>query len=145
MKHSYNESSGLTLVGFIVTACVIIFLILILSLLFLTPNRPVPKIAKRVVCGTNLKGLGAAMVVYANDYDGRFPQLPGEGPWSKELGFDYDLKEPDFKEKQSNTGRTISASWYLLVREADLSPKAFVCPLSKEKGFEGENPNNLEI
>jgi hypothetical protein len=85
------------------------------------------------------------MVVYANDYDGRFPQLPGEGPWSKELGFDYDLKEPDFKGQQSNTERTITASWYLLVREADAPPGAFVCPTSKEKAFEGENPNNLEI
>jgi prepilin-type processing-associated H-X9-DG protein len=27
----------------------------------------------RVICGTNLKGLGTAMIVYANDYDDQFP------------------------------------------------------------------------
>ena len=145
MEHSFNENRGLTLVGFLVTACVIIFLLLMLLLLTLAYNRPVPVIAMRVVCQTNLKLLGTAMTVYANDYDGRFPQLPGEGPWSKKLGFDYDLKEPDFKGLQSNTGRTITASWYLLVREADVSSKSFVCPLSKEKGFEGKKPYNFDI
>lgn len=31
------------------------------------------KISQRVVSGTNLKGIGTASLVYANDYEGRFP------------------------------------------------------------------------
>jgi hypothetical protein len=27
----------------------------------------------RLVCGTNLNGLGKAMMIYANDYDGKYP------------------------------------------------------------------------
>ena len=54
--------------------------------------------AQRVICGTNLKGLGTAMIVYANDYDDDYAQLPGAGPWSKRLGFDYDNTTPDFSE-----------------------------------------------
>lgn len=144
MDHLSNENKGLTLVGFLVAVCVIFFLLFILFLLS-PPLKKVKPIAKRVVCGAYLRGLGTAMTVYANDYEGHFPQLPGEGPWSKELGFEYDLQKPDFDGQQSNTGRTITASWYLLVKEADVSPKSFVCPSSKEEEFDGENPGNLDV
>jgi len=30
-------------------------------------------LAHRLVCGTNMRGLGAAMMVYANDYDDKYP------------------------------------------------------------------------
>ena len=36
-------------------------------------GRGVKRIAKRVVCATNLKGLGTALMVYANDYDDKLP------------------------------------------------------------------------
>ncbi len=113
--------------------CVIFVIALLFALLMPSLNK-VKMISTRVVCGTNLKGLGTAMVVYANDYEGRFPELPGEGPWSRELGFVFDMAGPDFARggAQANVGRTISASWYLLVREADVSPKSFVCPESHQ-------------
>ena len=95
----------------------------------------------RAICGTNLRGLGTAMLVYAHDYDGAYPQLPGNGPWAKELGFDY----YSFGGPQAEAGRTISASLYLLVRQADISPKSFVCSRSSQVSFEGENPQNLDI
>lgn len=62
----------------------------------------VPHIAQRVVCGTNLKGLGNALVVYANEYE-TFPT----DQWCN-----------------------------LLIEHADVSPKSFVCPASKDE--EGE-------
>ena len=95
----------------------------------------------RAFCGTNLKGLGTAMTVYANDYDDNYPQLPGRGPWSKRLGFDYAIEDPDFGfgGEQEHVGRTITASWYLLVREADVSPWSFVCPTSYQTRFRKNN------
>ncbi|MHC4773459.1 MAG: hypothetical protein ACYS8S_07820, partial [Planctomycetota bacterium] len=81
-----EEQRGLSLVGVIVTIIVIVFLLAIIM-----PTLGNVKCrAQRVVCATNLKGLGTAMVVYANDYDDAYAQLPGTGPWSKRLGFDYD-------------------------------------------------------
>jgi prepilin-type processing-associated H-X9-DG protein len=121
-----NKRKGLTLLEALVVIAIIVLLVSIL----IPPTRMNREKIYRIICGTNLKGLSTAMTVYANDYDDNYPQLPGTGPWSKELGFAYDTKEPDIKPggTQSNTGRTISASWYLLVRQADVSPKSYICP-----------------
>ena len=150
-----KKQKGLTLVGVIVIIIVILFVIAIIL-----PSRPhCRKIANRVICGTNLKGLGTATMVYAHDYDDKYPQLPGTGPWSKRLGFDYYNTAPDFSEggAEQKVSRTISASLYLLVREADVPPKSFVCPendyekwykRSKPKNyikFTGENPKCLDL
>jgi len=124
---------------------VIIIVILFIIAILLPAQGRVKKIAMRVVCGTNLKGLGAAMAVYSSDYDTNYPQLPGKGLWSKTLGFDYDLKEPDFDGAQSDTPRTITSSLFFLVTEADMSPKSFICPESNEWEFDGQNSNNLDI
>lgn len=93
----------------------------------------VDKQAAEAACAAHLKTLGMAMQVYASDYDGRFPKL-GTGPWSKDLGFVYD------QDPVSNEGpRTITSSLYLLVRQADVAPGFFVCPLTEDTPFEGDN------
>jgi prepilin-type processing-associated H-X9-DG protein len=134
---------GLTLFEVIFVIVIVFILLMLITLVLNLKYLP----ASRVICGTNLKGLGTAMMVYANDYNDNYPQLPGTGLWAKELGFAYDLKEPDLKPggAQSNTGRTITASWYLLVREADVSPKSFVCPESDQEEFSGKNPQNRDV
>ncbi len=126
--------------------CVIFVIAMLFALLMPSLNR-VKKISTRVVCGSNLKGLGTAFVVYGSDYDDRFPELPGEGPWSRDLGFDYRMSKPEFGADgaQHNVGRTISASWYLLVREADVSPKSLVCPESDQTPFGGRYSSRHDI
>jgi len=136
-----KKESSLSLVGFIVGVLVTLFIVL----LAIPTLKSLHNIASHVICPTNLKGLGTAMMVYANDYDDNYPQLPGTGTWSKELGFPYYLEKPDFKNTQSNTSRNISASWYLLVREADVSPKVFVCPYSPQSVFDGSNAHDRSI
>ncbi len=138
-----KNRKALTLLDVVVAIVIIIVLLAIFMPLF---NR-VEKHPPGQVCGVNLKGLGTAMIVYANDYDDNFPELPGEGPWAKELGFDYATTRPEFGRggEQAQTGRPISASWYLLVRETDVSPKSFVCPSSSQVPFGGENPQSLDI
>ncbi|MEN6309796.1 MAG: hypothetical protein ABFD91_18775 [Anaerohalosphaeraceae bacterium] len=138
-----EQKNGLTLVGLIVTIVIVLFIVAII----MPPLGVERPIAKRVICGTNLKGLGNAISVYSDDYDGNYPQLPGMGPWSKELGFAFDMEKPDFSEtgQQGQAGRTISASWYLLVREADVSPKSLICPASGQQEFDGKNPKILDI
>ena len=139
-----EQKNGLSLVGLIVTIVIVLFVLVIIIPLMMGVDK---NIRNRVVCASKLKGLGIALLVYARDYDDNYPQLPGTGPWSKELGFAFDMEKPDFSEtgQQGQTGRTISASWYLLVREADISPRSFVCLSSKQKDFDGKNSANKDF
>ena len=66
------KGKGMAITGIVLPAVLIILLPLPLAILMPTLNRT-KKIAQRVVCGTNLKGLSTAMMVYANDYDGEAP------------------------------------------------------------------------
>jgi prepilin-type processing-associated H-X9-DG protein len=133
----------------LVEVIVVIGVLYFLFLLFLiTQGRIRPELKQRVVCGTNLMNIGTAMSVYANDSEDKFPQLPGSGPWSKNLGFAFDLAKPDFSKGglHSAAERTITASLYLLVRECDMSPKSFVCGGDKEiVAFDGSNPAQRDI
>ncbi|MHC5173770.1 MAG: type II secretion system protein, partial [Planctomycetota bacterium] len=143
-----EKQSGITKVEFLV--------VLAITLLFLTCLNPILKInwrkRGRVVCGTNLKGLGTALYVYSQDYDRKYPKL-GYGPWSKELGYSYE--DAKFKPYKYEGLCTITSSLYLLVREADISPKSFVCTEArpdysrvrprKYSGFDGQNSMNLDI
>lgn len=132
-----EKQSKLTKIGLMVIICTLLIITLIGYAVF----QKLKNEACKIVCGVNLKGLGTAMMVYANDYYDNFPQLPGNGPWSKHLGFDYDIKNPDFEKggAQEKTPRSITSSLYLLVREADVSPKSFICPQSEQEGFPWEN------
>ncbi len=138
-----KTGKGFSLVGLIV---VLVILGLLFAVLLSMPSKALRPSA-RVYCGTNLKGLGTAMAVYANENKDFFPVLPGKGPWSDRLGFEYDMEKPDFSPEgeQGNVPRTITASWYILVRYADVSPKSFTCPLSKQVEFSGQNPKGLDI
>ncbi len=62
------KKKGFTLIELLVVIAIIAMLLAIL----MPALNKVKKIAQRVVCGTNLKGLGTAQVVYANDYDDAF-------------------------------------------------------------------------
>jgi prepilin-type processing-associated H-X9-DG protein len=112
-----------------------IILIIVMLIMIRQPGSKVKLVAIRTLCCNNMRGIGNAMAVYTNDYMGHYPQLPGEGPWSKELGFSYDLAKPDFTGAQANTPRTITATWYLLVRYVDVGPKSYLCPGSDEVEF----------
>ena len=91
-----------------------------------------PTISKGMVCGTTLSGLGKAMLIYANDHDGALPSAVGpNGLWVARLPWwaadnredAYGLSDP-----KANEGRaSISASLYLLVKSARVTPKSFVC------------------
>jgi prepilin-type processing-associated H-X9-DG protein len=133
-----EKRKGLTLLEVIV-----IFVIILVLMAILMPHLgKVKKSAMRLVCSTNLKGLGNAMVVYANDYDGEYVKL-GHGPWSKELGFNY--YEAKYNTSEHDGPSTITSSLYLLVREVDVSPKSFICPESDEMEYWGDELTDLDI
>jgi zinc-ribbon domain len=88
--------------------------------------------ASRMTCGTNLVVIGKAMLIYASDYDGRFPCSGGvNATWSSSipswLGQNrfvaYSLTV-DGSQGQC----TVSSCFYLLVKYAEVMPKSFICP-----------------
>ena len=96
----------------------------------------------RLICSSNLRGLGTAQMVYANDYDDAYAKAGGGGNnrWAKNTPGWYD---PD-KDWSGDDDVTVGASLYLLVREADVSPRSFVCPSSSREWFDGSNPDALD-
>ena len=123
------RKKGFTLIELLVVIAIIAMLMAIL----MPALSKVKKIAQRVICGTNLKGLGTAQTVYANDYDDEYTVQGGKGNHT------WDWMTNGFQNVQkdwSTSGTfTIGASLYLLVREADVSPKSFVCPSGDEEEY----------
>jgi hypothetical protein len=88
----------------------------------------VRQIAYRMLCGSNLAGIGKAMLIYSNDNEEEYPKAGGPGAqwspggrisdWDDQTGIHYG-GEP--------TQVTVTSSLYLLVKYADVTPKQFVC------------------
>ena len=129
------RKKGFTLIELLVVIAIIAMLLAIL----MPALNKVKQMAMRVICATNMKGLGTAHMVYSGDYEDQYVIQGGRGhhPW--------DITSPAWdkpgKNWQNDTSDTITvgASLYLLVREADVNPKSFVCPASNQQEFEGEN------
>jgi len=87
-------------------------------------------LSPRMICGSNLSGIGKAMLIYANDYEGQLPRAGGIYTcWAGRVNWDapdrfqaYSL----FKDGSHGVA-TISSSLYLLVKYAEVTPKSFVC------------------
>lgn len=133
------KKRGFTLIELLVVIAIIAMLLAIL----MPALNKVKKIAQRVVCGTNLKGLGTAQTVYANDYDDEYA-VQGRGYTWQWTGAFQGWDNPT-KTWADNQTTSIGSSLYLLVREADVSPKSFVCPAGAEQVFSGRNSANLDI
>jgi len=121
------ERKGFTLVELLV---VIAIIALLMGILMPALSR-VRQVAFRMVCGTNLSGIGKAMLIYANDYDDELPRAGGRnGVWGRLKDWRADNRFPayDLNATDGSGGRaTITSSFYLLVKYAEVTPKSFVC------------------
>ncbi len=117
------KKKGFTLVELLV---VIAIIALLMGILMPALNR-VRQIAYRMICGTHLKGIGSAMMLYANDNREEYPVAgTTSSVWTKDgkiKAFDATKKEDAFQTGQS----TITSSLFLLVRGYDVTPAQFVC------------------
>lgn len=134
------KKRGFTLIELLVVIAIIAMLLAIL----MPALNKVKKIAQRVVCGTNLKGLGTAQVVYANDYDDAYAIQGGGGvaQWNYAMDGGFANASLNISTKLQIT---VGSSLYLLVREADVSPKSFICGAGGQTAYEGENASQLDI
>ena len=133
------KKKGFTLIELLVVISIIAMLLAIL----MPALSKVKKIAQRVVCATNLKGLGTAQTVYSQDYDDEYALQGqrGKHTWAwATTGF-----QSGNKDWKKDGDITIAASLYLLVREADVSPKSFLCPAGEESEYDGTNTKEMDI
>ena len=68
-----RKKKGFTLVELLVVIAIIALLMGIL----MPALARVRQIAFRMTCGTNLSGIGKAMLIYANDYEDELPRAGG--------------------------------------------------------------------
>ena len=66
------KGTGLAIAGMALPAIAVPIMAMLMAILMPALNN-VKLLAQRQVCMTNMRGLGAAIVVYANDYDDKYP------------------------------------------------------------------------
>jgi prepilin-type N-terminal cleavage/methylation domain-containing protein len=121
------KKKGFTLVELLVVIAIIALLMGIL----MPALARVRQIAFRMVCGTNLSGLGKAMLIYANDYEDELPRAGGRNStWAAQIPDWQALNRfQAYGVAQDGSGGTasISSCFYLLVKYAEVTPKSFIC------------------
>jgi len=116
------------------------------------------KTRNRIKCASNLRMIGQAMLLYANENRGQFPRTPSENKatekpvWGTPYEGNKDLgagdADPFVKDTADNAKfkpalNDVSAAIYMLLRTEDITAAVFVCPstiqtawdFGGEKGF----------
>jgi prepilin-type N-terminal cleavage/methylation domain-containing protein len=120
------KKRGFTLVELLVVIAIIALLMGIL----MPALARVRQLAFRMTCGTNLSGLGKAMLIYANDYEDELPRAGGRtSAWGAPVAWAAADRRIAYTLNTDGTGgrATISSCFYLLVKYAEVTPKSFVC------------------
>ena len=66
------KGSGLAITGIVIGPALVPIFALLMGIMMPALAR-VRQVSFRMVCGTNMSGLAKAMLIYANDYDNKFP------------------------------------------------------------------------
>ena len=104
------KKKGFTLIELLVVIAIIALLMGIL----MPALAKVRAIAMRVVCGANLKDIGIAIRVFAEEHEQKYPRIPS-GTWGSAIG-----TTPD-------DGETVTSALYQLIRFQYSTPEQFVC------------------
>jgi prepilin-type N-terminal cleavage/methylation domain-containing protein len=116
---------GFTLVELLVVIAIIALLMGIL----MPALARVRQLAFRMTCGTNLSGIGKAMLIYANDYEDELPRAGGRNSTWGNVVWDATDRFGAYAVAADGTGgnATISSCFYLLAKYAEVTPKSFIC------------------
>jgi prepilin-type N-terminal cleavage/methylation domain-containing protein len=121
------KKKGFTLVELLVVIAIIALLMGIL----MPALAKVRQIAFRMVCGTNLSGIGKAMMLYANDYDDELPRAGGRtSEWGTKIDNWKAMNRYEAYQMSRDGGSgfaTITSCFYLLVKYTEVTPKSFIC------------------
>ncbi|MBL7152806.1 MAG: prepilin-type N-terminal cleavage/methylation domain-containing protein [Phycisphaerae bacterium] len=118
-----ERQKGFTLVELLVVIAIIALLMGIL----MPALARVRQIAYRLYCGTNLSGIGKAMLIYSNDYDDELPRAGNPScVWTATIA-----NWRNVPRSVAFPGRpgaaSITSNFFLLIKYAEVTPKSFLC------------------
>ncbi len=116
--------------GIVVPIVVVPIIALLMGILMPALART-RQLAFRMTCGTNLSGIGKAMLIYSNDYDDELPRSGGRNTvWGGRIP---DWQAPNrfnayglAADGSGGTG-TVTSCFYLLVKYCEVTPMSFLC------------------
>jgi prepilin-type N-terminal cleavage/methylation domain-containing protein len=114
---------GFTLIELLV---VIAIVALLMSILMPALSKA-RQLAQRLVCGSNLAGIGKAMVVYASDNEDEYPRAGGPGVYWSDTGKLYDFDAATLAGAFQDGKATVTSSLFLLIKYAKVTPGQFYC------------------
>ena len=118
------KRKGFTLVELLVVIAIIALLMGIL----MPALARVRQIAHRMICGTNLSGIGKSMLIYGNDYDDQLPIAGGKGNYWADTGTIHNWEATSASGAYfAGRGVTITSSFYLLIKYSGATQKQFLC------------------
>ena len=138
---------------------VIAIIALLISILLPSLSRA-RELSKRLVCASNIKGIGTSGKIYANDNTEKWmipafkrgaidvdgidyvnesfaPSVPAETPG--EVGYDRELESTSETTAHPNVGSisvTTTRAFWMLIRSGDVTVKGYICP----SGTDDEDP-----
>ena len=134
-KEKVMKRKGFTLVELLVVIAIIALLMGIL----MPALAKVRAIARRLVCGTNLSAIGKSILIYSNEQDEEYPVAGGRWAiWDTDGRIQNWLVPTEagaFGSPGRGNAATITSSFYLLVRYAEVTTKQFVCKGDGAKEF----------
>jgi len=156
-----KKKKAFTLIELLVVVAIIALLI---SILLPSLSRA-RELSKRLVCGSNVKGMGTAFKIYANDFQEHWPTVPfataanAVVQWHLVSGtFDIghlhnpavpptDFGTPQIPSRQGQSTDqanrlSVTRSLWMLVRSGDVTPKSYICPSS---GNQEANEQNIDL
>lgn len=137
---------------------VIAIIALLISILLPSLSRA-RELSKRLVCGSNTKGIGTSAKIYANENQEKW-MIPGyskrkvneegidylcKGDLPQDLtcvGFDRDkesLSETANHPSAGSTAVSVTRAYWMMVRSGDITVKQFICPSSSDDEDPTEN------
>jgi prepilin-type N-terminal cleavage/methylation domain-containing protein len=118
----------------------------VFTLLMPTVNRTRCCGSNRVKCASNLRQIGQAILLYANENKGAYPQtiyVPDQAPTAQDDPENGGTPRNPFattgpEASPHRRDNDVAAALFLLIRTQDITPEVFVCPSSNaEKDIYG--------
>jgi prepilin-type processing-associated H-X9-DG protein len=100
---------------------------------FLSANAENLETQRRIKCASNLKQLGMATMIYANENKGAFPRALYDPDNAESVSAFTNPKAGDPFTKDGPLPNDVTASAYLLLRTADINHDVFICPSTKNE------------